>query len=192
MLYSQSDDRRGFGRGNRGRFGRGRHGRPTQERNSHQWQEDKNRPRKFGKRGSHPAGSRNRNNPIECGYCGKHDHYEEECRKKIRDWALTTPQLMNYSSNSDYDNRGRMFVMRHEPHSMSTKAPTSTSSSDSIWFVNSGASNHMTSHEDWFGELRMPDPPDYVETGDDTTHPSRHVGNVPFGNDGKQTYLKNV
>ena len=25
-----------------------------------------------------------------------------------------------------------------------------------------------------------------------TTHPIRHIGNVPFGNNGHQTYLKNV
>ena len=50
----------------------------------------------------------------------------------------------------------------------------------------------MTSHEDWFQELRKPDRPGYVETGDDTTHSIRHIGNVPFGNNGKQTYLKNV
>ena len=50
----------------------------------------------------------------------------------------------------------------------------------------------MTSHKDWFRELMKPDQPRYVETRDDTTHPIRHVGNVPFGNNGKQTYLKNV
>ena len=50
----------------------------------------------------------------------------------------------------------------------------------------------MTCHEDWFRELHAPDRPGYVETGDDTTHPIRHIGNVPFGNNGHQTYLKNV
>ena len=64
--------------------------------------------------------------------------------------------------------------------------PTSTSSLDSR------ASNHMTSHEDWFWELRKLDQHGYVETEDDTTHLIRHIGNVPFRNDDKQTYLKNV
>ena len=35
----------------------------------------------------------------------------------------------------------------------------------------SGASNHMTSHEDWFYELQKPERPNYVENGDDTIHP---------------------
>jgi hypothetical protein len=82
--------------------------------------------------------------------------------------------------------------MKHEAHSMSAFATTSASTPNSVWFVNSGASNHMTSHEDWFRELRKPERPRYVEIGDDTTHPIQHIGNVPFGNDEEQTYLKNV
>ena len=41
-------------------------------------------------------------------------------------------------------------------------------------------------------ELREPYWPSYVETGDATTHPIWHIGNVPFGKEGKQTYIKNV
>ena len=75
---------------------------------------------------------------------------------------------------------------------MSEHSLTDTSPSDNVWFVNSGVSTHMTSHEHLFRELRKPDQHRYVETRDDTTRPVRHVENVPFGNDGKQTYLKNV
>ena len=31
-----------------------------------------------------------------------------------------------------------------------------------------------------------------MEIGDDTIHPIQHVGNVPFGEEGNQTYIKNV
>ena len=85
-----------------------------------------------------------------------------------------------------------MFMMRHKAHLMLAQASTSASASNNVWFVDSGASNHMTSHEDWFRELHAPERPGYVETGDDTTHPIQHIGNVPFGNNGHQTYLKNV
>ena len=84
-----------------------------------------------------------------------------------------------------------MFIMRQKAHSISAQGLTNTSSSYNVWFVDWGASNHMMSHEDWFCELRKPDWPGYVETGDDTTHSIRHIGNVPLGNDGIQTYLKN-
>ena len=84
MLYSNLDGGRGQGWGNRGRFRRSRHGGLMQERNQHYWQEDKNSPREFGKRGSHSAEPSNHNNPIKCRYCRKLNHYEEECRKKQR------------------------------------------------------------------------------------------------------------
>ena len=50
----------------------------------------------------------------------------------------------------------------------------------------------MTAHEDWFRELRKLRRPGCVETRDDTVHPFQHVGNVPFGEEGNQTYLKNI
>ena len=50
----------------------------------------------------------------------------------------------------------------------------------------------MTSHQEGFRELREPERLGYVETGDDTTHPIRHIGNVPSDEEGKQTYIKNV
>ena len=31
-----------------------------------------------------------------------------------------------------------------------------------------------------------------METRDDTIHPIQHVGNVPFGEEGNQTYIKDV
>ena len=49
----------------------------------------------------------------------------------------------------------------------------------------------MTSHEEWFRDLRTPDRPDYIETGDDTPHPIRHIGDVPFRK-GEKTCIKNV
>ena len=99
---------------------------------------------------------------------------------------------INHTMDSDYGNRCGMFVMRHKAHSMLAHASISASMSNNVWFVDSGASNHMTSHEDWFRELLAPERPGYVEIGDDTTHPIQHIENVPFGNKGHQTYLKNV
>ena len=50
----------------------------------------------------------------------------------------------------------------------------------------------MTSHQEWFRDLRTPDRPGYIETGDDTPHPIQHIGDVPFGKDGEKTYIKDV
>ena len=38
----------------------------------------------------------------------------------------------------------------------------STSNSEHAWFVDSGASHHMTSHQEWFRDLRRPDRPGYI------------------------------
>ena len=50
----------------------------------------------------------------------------------------------------------------------------------------------MTCHKEWFREIRAPEQPSYFETRDDTTHPIQHIVNVPFGEKGKKTYIKNV
>ena len=75
---------------------------------------------------------------------------------------------------------------------MSASTSTSVLNPEDVWFVDSSASNHMTSHQEWFCKLREPERPGYVKTGDDTMHPIRHIGNVPFGKEGKQTYIENV
>ena len=82
--------------------------------------------------------------------------------------------------------------MRHRANYMLASNSASASNSEDVWFVDSGASHHMTSHEEWFRDLRTPDRPSFIETGDDTTHPIRHIGNVPFGKEGEQTCIKNV
>ena len=107
-----------------------------------------------------------------------------------------------YGHNSDYEDRGGMyahnsdrdgmFMMKHRENSMSASTSSNALNPEDVWFVDSRASNHMTSHKEWFRELREQEQPVYVETGDDTTHPIRHIGNVPFGEKSKQTYIKNV
>ena len=82
--------------------------------------------------------------------------------------------------------------MQHRANLMMELCLINTPSSEDVWFVNSGASNHITSHAFWFQELLKPNQPIFVETGDDTIHPIQHVGNVPFGKEGNQTYIKNV
>jgi hypothetical protein len=59
--------------------------------------------------------------------------------------------------------------------------------------VDSGASNHMTSHGEWFREAKDLKTPGFVETGDDTTHPITQIGKVPLSmQDGQTKYLKDV
>ena len=62
-----------------------------------------------------------------------------------------------------------------------------------VWYVDSGVSNHMMHHKNWFNELHALEKLGYVETGDDTLHPIEHVGKVPLSmHDGKTKHMADV
>jgi hypothetical protein len=59
--------------------------------------------------------------------------------------------------------------------------------------VDSGTSNHMTSHGEWFRDTKDLKTPNFVETSDDTAHPITQIGKVPLSmQDGQTKYLKDV
>ncbi len=59
--------------------------------------------------------------------------------------------------------------------------------------MDSGVSNHMTSHGEWFRDAKDLKTPGFMETGDDTTHPITQIGKVPLSmEDGQTKYLKDV
>ena len=94
------------------------------------------------------------------------------------------------SSSRNVEDNERLFVVQHVMNSM---AKNVSNCGDMLWYVDSGALNHMTSHGEWFKEMKQPAKPGYVETGDDTTHPIAHVGDVPLSmQDGKVKCLTNV
>ena len=78
--------------------------------------------------------------------------------------------------------------MKHKANSMKT----STLKPNEVWYVDSGASNHMTSHAEWFAYLEKPEQPRGVETGDDTPHTIKHIGEVPLNHVGQKGKLMNV
>jgi hypothetical protein len=66
-------------------------------------------------------------------------------------------------------------------------------SDNNVWYVDFGASNHMTSHGKWFKDTRDFKTPRFVKIGDDTTHPITQIGKVPLSmQDGQTKYLKYV
>jgi hypothetical protein len=66
-------------------------------------------------------------------------------------------------------------------------------SDNNVWYVDFGASNHMTSHGEWFKDTKDLKTPGFVENGDDTTHPITQIGKVPLSmQDGQMKYLKYV
>ena len=87
-------------------------------------------------------------------------HIESECWKKRADSERTGSRNgsghtdkgnWQHSQNAEGSGRageGSVFVTRHEANSMKQTTPRS----DEVWYVDSGASNHMTSHE-WFSYM---------------------------------------
>ena len=55
-----------------------------------------------------------------------------------------------------------------------------TLGSEEVWYVDSGAPNHITSHEEWFSHLEKPEQLRVVETADNTPHPIVYVEEVPL------------
>ena len=95
---------------------------------------------------------------------------------------------MNYALTSNRDNDEHLFVMQHM-----MSATTHDSNTSDVWYVDLGASNHMTHHKNWFNKLRAPEKPGYVKRGDDTLHPIEHVGKVPLSmHDGKTKHMADV
>ena len=61
-----------------------------------------------------------------------------------------------------------------------------------MWYVDYEASNHMTSHKEWFSYLEKPKQPGVVATGDNTLHPIKNVGEFPLSHVGGKWKLMNV
>jgi hypothetical protein len=66
-------------------------------------------------------------------------------------------------------------------------------SHNNVWYVDYGASNHMTSHGEWFRDIKELKTPGFAKIGDATTHPITKISKVPLSmQDGQTKYLKNV
>ena len=85
---------------------------------------------------------------------------------------------MHYVEGSEgaENKSGPTFIMKHMANSMKA----CTSKLNEVWYVDSGASSHMTSHEEWFSYLEKSEQQGVVETCDDTTHTIEHIGEVPI------------
>ncbi len=62
-----------------------------------------------------------------------------------------------------------------------------------VWYVDSEASNHMTSHGEWFKDTKDLKTLRFVEIGDDNTHPITQISKVLLSmQDGQTKYLKDI
>ena len=116
----------------------------------------------------------------------------KEFPKKRDNKGKGKKQHSNYASSNRNNNDAyseQLFVMRPMVNVMTNDVHAS----EDVWYVDFGASNHMTSCGEWFKNMKELNAPGYVETGDDTTHPTAYIGKVPLNmQDGKVKYLADM
>ena len=111
---------------------------------------------------------------AKCRYCGKKGHYERECRTKEKDkksGKLKKPfqkQQANTVDKKDQED-GSVFV-----------AALSVTMSDKEWYIDSGASQHMTGIRSWFSTYENIPLGPKVYLGDDTGLAIKGKGNISF------------
>jgi hypothetical protein len=138
-----------------------------------------------GRGGSHR--SQQPNSDSNYYYYGKPGHMAKNCYQREHDAQNGKLQQGNYASTNNQDDE-QLFVIQHMANSMIGGV-----SDNNVWYVDSRASNHMTSHGEWFRDTKDLKTPGFVETGDDTTHPITQISKVPlFMQDGQTKYLKDV
>ncbi|MCO5573146.1 hypothetical protein L7F22_026912 [Adiantum nelumboides] len=149
---------RGFHRNNNSRFAASSNSTPTH--NTHQPFE--------GRRGHHHQGSRGRGNGRRignCYNCGIFGHWQRDCTRSGRPQITNGPsnnEVSNYASSSSNPN--------HEEDFLSTYMAHLQEEVEDGWYVDSGASNHMTHHHDWFTSVQPFEGEGSVLTRDDSHH----------------------
>lgn len=94
--------------------------------------------------------------------CGGMGHFERDCLSRHQG---DRRQQNNYASTSrNTVDIERLFVMQHMMSANVSK------NGDNVWYADSGASNHVTSHGEWFKDLQTLEILGYEETEDDTSH----------------------
>ena len=68
----------------------------------------------------------------------------------------------------------------------------STSKLNEVWYVDFGASNHMTNHEEWFFYLEKLEQLEVVEIVEDTPHHIKHIGDAPLSHVGQKGIMRNI
>jgi len=194
---TQSRGPGGRGRGGRGRGGqgRGRQGRGGCDRDDVEESTDQTRQQNWHGRGQERGQGDWSKSKVECFRCGKYDHYARECRSaccyncgKIGHIAkycqLEKKEKNLLTEEDDEEEMGILMMMQNSYDELkSGKSEAEWSSShvkemrlgdelspgclNSIWYLDTAASNHMCGDESFFSELTKVEA-GLVSCGDDS------------------------
>ena len=85
---------------------------------------------------------------MAAGHVESQTNFERDCPWKEQG---NRRQQSNYASSSNQNDSEWLFVMQHMINSMSIDVSTL---GENVRYVDSGASNHMTGHGEWFKEMQ--------------------------------------
>ncbi|UYV76594.1 hypothetical protein LAZ67_14001355 [Cordylochernes scorpioides] len=97
-----------------------------------------------------------------CNYCNRPGHFWAECRNRLRD------QKQKNNNSLQPENRDMNRSRKHEDSGRSAFICENEvlSSIKDVWYLDSGASEHMTNRIDWFSEFNELDEEYQVKLGD--------------------------
>ncbi|BBM97607.1 hypothetical protein Mp_1g06970 [Marchantia polymorpha subsp. ruderalis] len=176
VLYAGRGRGRGrFSRGgyNSGCFGQQGRGQSPSTNNTTQPQQQQGNARGRGSYRGRGGFQGRGGSQIVCNYCGIRGHIARDCFKKQKDIRSGVLPQSNYVTIEQPQHSDHLFSMSHVMGSMST------ASTEEEWYINFGASNHMTAHEEWFTNMEPIKQPGVVIAGDDTSHPITYMGKIP-------------
>ncbi|KAJ7538885.1 hypothetical protein O6H91_11G067400 [Diphasiastrum complanatum] len=131
-------------------------------------------------------GDSSKSNPKRngnCNFCGKYGHFVFECKRK-----KAIQDKKKQSSNFIEDEDKSEVVGCYELFSAST-----SEISEDCWYIDSGATQHMTPHREWFTQFEDSGVNAHVKLGDNSSYDIKGRGTVrvhlPSGDIGE---IKNV
>ena len=108
-------------------------------------------------------------NPIKCSYCNKIGHHVQDCWIRQSDVKNEKLNENNYASTS---------TAQIEECDENALAVTICKSSNDVWYLDSGCSNHMTGDHNLFDETKSVPTPIEICMGDDSSYEVKSSGDV--------------
>ena len=150
----------------------------------------------MSRRSQGDAGNHQGKAATNCWYYGRKGYKESERWKKRADSERSGSSLgdadrhhkSHFTEGLGRAKTGPALVMKHKTNHMGV----CTSKPEEVWYVDFGASNHMTNHTEWFSSLEKLEQSRVVETGNNTQHPIKHVGDIPLNHVSQKGVMRNV